>query len=337
MKIIDLEAHFYTRSYVEYLRKRKSVPREDHAGDVNRLWYTDKLWSPRNLKMEAKLLDLDEGRLQAMDEAGITSQVIMLSAPHIQQFSPAEGAKWARQVNNEVAEVLKKYPDRFIGLASIAPQSPLDAADEIERAVTELGFKGVGIQSHARNEYLDAKKYWPVFERAEKLDVPIYLHPSVPAKSILKGFDDYGWDFASAPFGYQVDASLHAIRLMHSGLFDRYPGLKFILGHMGEGLPYWLWRIDFRWLKSATGRQPRLGKRPSEYFKENFWISTSGMFYNPALLCAQMGVGSDRILFAVDYPYEANKEAVDFINSAPVSAEDKEKIFHLNAEKLFKL
>jgi len=338
MKVIDFEAHFYTQDYIEYLQSRKEVPREDSDQNIHRLWYTDDFWQPRSIKLDDKLLDLGEGRLKAMDDAGIDMQVISLTNPSIQLFEASEGTAWARRVNDELSTVVKKYPERFIGLASVAPQSPDEAADEIERAVTELGLKGVIIQSHARNEYLDDKKYWGIFEKAEKLDVPIYLHPIIPSTAILKPYADYGAPLAGPVLGFTADLVLHTMRLIYSGLFDRYPKLKIILGHLGEGLPYWLFRIDFYWLKSVgETRRPAIEKKPSEYIKANFTVTTSGMFFQPALMCAYLALGADKIAFAVDYPYEDSKEAMQFMKEAPICDSDKEKIYHLNTERLFKL
>ena len=338
MKIIDLENHFFTDDYIRYLRSRKVPPRETEEKDGLTMWYNDVLCSPRGFEMENKLLDLGEARLKEMDEKGITIQALSLSPPGVQCFEPADGTAWARKVNDELAKVIKRHPDRFVGLACIAPQSPEQAADELERAVSELGMKGVNIESHARNEYLDQKKYWSIFERAEKLDVPIYLHPEIPSTSILKGYaEDYGFELAGPPHGYGADLALHSMRLIYSGLFDKYPKLKMIVGHMGEGLPYWLTRMDAYWIKPWKGKKPRIQKRPSDYVKANFTITISGMFFVPAFLCAYLGLGADRIAFAVDYPYERTEEAVRFIKEAPISERDKERICYGNAAKLLKL
>jgi len=338
MKIIDLENHFFTSDYIRYLRSRKVPPRETEEKDGLTMWYNDVLCSPRSFEMENKLLDLGEARLKEMDEKGITIQALSLSPPGVQCFEPADGTAWARKVNDELAKVIKRHPDRFVGLACIAPQSPEEAADELERAVSELGMKGVNIESHARNEYLDQKKYWSIFERAEKLDVPIYLHPEIPSTSILKGYaEDYGFELAGPPHGYGADLALHSMRLIYSGLFDKYPRLKVIVGHMGEGLPYWLTRMDAYWIKPWKGKKPRIEKRPSDYVKANFTITISGMFFVPAFLCAYLGLGADRIAFAVDYPYERTEEAVRFIKEAPISERDKERICYGNAAKLLKI
>ena len=338
MKFIDLENHFFTKDYIHYLRNRKVPPRETGEKDGLTMWYNDVLCSPRGFEMENKLLDLGEARLKEMDEKGITIQALSLSPPGVQCFEPAEGTAWARKVNDELAKVVKRHPDRFVGLACIAPQSPDEAADELERAVSDLGMKGVNIESHARNEYLDGKKYRPIFKRAEKLDVPIYLHPEIPSTSILKGYaDDYGFELAGPPHGYGADLALHSMRLIYSGLFDEHPKLKMILGHMGEGLPFWLTRMDAYWIKPWKGKKPRIEKRPSEYVKTNFTITISGMFFVPAFLCSYLALGADRIAFAVDYPYERTEEAVRFIKEAPISDLDKEKICYSNAARLLRI
>jgi 5-carboxyvanillate decarboxylase len=338
MKFIDLECHFFTQDYIQYLRKRKVPPRETEEKDGLTMWYTETLCSPRGFEMENKLLDLGEERLKAMDAQGITMQALSLSPPGVQCFEAAEGTAWARRVNNELAKVVKQHPDRFVGLACVAPQSPAEAADELERAVSELGLRGVNIESHARNEYLDNKKYWPIFEKAEKLDVPIYLHPEIPSSAILKGYaEDYGFELAGPPLGYGAEVALHAMRLIYSGLFDRYPRLNIILGHMGEGLPFWLTRMDAYWIKPWKGKKPRIEKKPSDYVKANFIATISGVFFLPAFLCTYLGMGADRMAFAVDYPYESTEQAVRFMKEAPISEQDNEKICWGNAARLLKL
>ncbi|MFC1892214.1 amidohydrolase family protein, partial [Thermodesulfobacteriota bacterium] len=282
-----------------------------------------------------KLLDTGEGRLKFMDDAGVDMQV--LSGHGVQSLESSDGIEWSKKANNKLSEVVEKHPDRFIGLASVAPQSPDEAVEELERAVKELGLKGLCIQSHARDEYLDDRKYWPIFEMAEKLDVPIYLHPAIPSKAILKPYADQGFYLSGPVLGFAADLALHTMRLIHSGLFDMYPKLKIILGHMGEGLPYWLPRLDFYWTEPHVSEDLPIKKKPSEYIKTNFTITTSGLFFQPALICAYMALGADKIAFAVDYPHEDTEKALRFIKEAPICDSDREKICHLNAEKLFKL
>jgi 5-carboxyvanillate decarboxylase len=337
--VIDLEAHFYTRGYEQYMLARKEMPRNEHYKGYIRLWYAPNVWVPRGFGIEDKLLELAEGRLADMDKAGIDMQVLTLSAPGCEQFSPAEGTALSRETNDELYEAIKRHPDRFIGLAALAPQSPVEAADELERAVTQLGFKGAKINSHIGDSYLDEKEYWVIFERAEKLGVPIYLHPSTPSPSMLKPYADYGFALAGPAFGFGVETAMHAMRLIYSGVFDKHPGLKIILGHLGEGLVFWMDRIDFVFKQpwSVEELRPRIKRRPSEYIKDNFIITTSGMFFVPSFMCVFQTIGADRMMFAVDYPYERSEEAVRFMQEVPISDIDKEKIYHLTAERLFKM
>ena len=337
MKIIDFENHFFTQEYIAHVRGRKDPLREEVLKNGTRMWYTEDFFTPRSFELEDKLLDLGEGRLKIMDANGIDIAVLSLSGPNVHFFEPSEGATWARKVNDELSKVVKRYPDRFIGLACVAPQSPDEAADEVERAVTELGLQGVVIQSYARNKYLDDKKYWVIFEKAEKLDVPIYLHPEIPPEPNLKLYADYGFPLAGPILGYAADASLHTMRLIYSGLFDKYPRLKMVLGHLGEGLVFFLNRIDFCWLKPWVKERPNIEKRPSDYIKTNFTVTISGMSFHPALMCTYLALGADNIAFATDYPYETMEESVQFMKEALLCDTDKEKIYHLNAERLFKL
>lgn len=339
MKKIDVEAHFYTQEFQKYLRARKEIPREESYKGYIRLWYAPNIWEPHGLDIEEHLLDLAEGRIKAMDEAGIDMQVLSLATPGCEQFSPADGTALSKKVNDELSKVIKKYPDRFIGLATLAPQSPSEAADELERAVLKLGLKGAKVNSHIGDTYLDDRKYWVIFEKSEKLGVPIYLHPMTPSPSMVTPYASYGFALAGPTLGFGAETALQAMRLIYSGVFDQYPGLKIILGHLGEGLIFGLWRIDFAYKKQWMDNEvrPKISMPPSEYIRNNFMISTSGMFTLPAFICAFLEVGAERILLSVDYPFEKCEEAIRFIENAPISEIDKEKICHLNAEKLFKL
>jgi 5-carboxyvanillate decarboxylase len=254
----------------------------------------------------------------------------------------------ARRTNDEIYEIIKKHPKRYAGFAGLACHDPEAAAKELERAVKELGLKGAMIYSHIQGEYLDNKKFWPVFEKAEKLDVPIYIHPKGMPLSGIEPYLDYGlW---GASWGFAADAGLHAMRLISSGMFDQYPRLKIILGHGGEGLPFWLHRIGMgtktpQGQVGATTPSPSGTKiprslcknSPGQYVKENFYVTTSGMFWEPALMFIHSVLGPDRILFAVDYPAGSNSQGVKTVESLAISNEDKKKIFHLNAERVLKL
>jgi len=316
MRIIAVEEHFST----EESRRHFHPPIVTSPGETNR--------AMKPSVIQDDLNDIEK-RLADMDACGIEMQVLSLG-PGIEQYEASLGTALAKSTNDKIAAVVKQYPQRFAGLAVIAPQDPLAAAKELERAVKELGLKGAMIKSNVQGEYLDLKKYWVIFEAAEKLGVPIYLHPKEPSPGMIKPYLDYP-ELAGAMWGYGAEAGLHAMRLICSGVFDKYPGLQIILGHLGEGIPFWLWRIDSR----SAGNKTQ--KKASQYFKEHFMVSISGMFWEPALQLVYSAMGAERILFATDYPSESLEEAVRCIQDWPISVEDKEKIWHLNAEKLLRL
>ena len=292
--------------------------------------------SPGTRLIHQRLLDLGEGRIAHMDATGIDMQVISITSPGVQVFEAGLATALARQANDCLSAAVKAHPDRFAGLTAVAPQAPAKAAQEIERAAQQLGLKGVLINSHTFGEYMDNHKYWEIFAAAEANHAPIYLHPRTPSPVMIAPFLDYGLYFAG--WGFTIETATHALRLIMGGVFDRFPKLKIILGHMGEGLPYWLQRLDNRYLLQvkigAVAKMPRL---PSEYFRDNFVITTSGVCSQPALRHALEVLGSDAILFAADYPYESVEEAVDFMDNAPIGEEDRRKIYQTNAEKLFRL
>ncbi|MFH1491637.1 MAG: amidohydrolase family protein, partial [Pseudomonadota bacterium] len=269
----------------------------------------------------------------------VDMQVLSLCIPGCDHFEPEDGIAMARSTNDELADVIKKYPDRYVGLAALAAPDPEGSARELERAVTKLGMKGAKLNSHAKGEYLDDEKFWPIFEAAERLGAPIYLHPTWPAPAIIKGFEDFGFPLAGPPFGFGADTSLHAMRLIYSGLFDRFPGLKIVLGHMGEGIPFWLYRIDFYWLKPwvAPELKPGIQNKPSHYVNNNFLFTSSGMHYLPAFICAYMALGADLISFGADHPFETSRDSLESLGILPICEADKEKFYHGNAEKLFKI
>ncbi len=342
MRRISIEEHFFTEEYLEYLYSRKDCPRYETAEDekqrkITRIWETasfpPSVVGPDRLNRSAKLVDLGEGRLKDMDEAGIDMAVLSLGNPGVDAFDEPDGSTWAKKTNDELAGAVRRYPKRFAGLAALAPKDPLGAADELNRAVTELGLKGALINSHIQGEYLDDKRFWVIFETAERLGVPLYIHPRWPSADMLKLYQPYP-GLHRAMWGFGAETGLHAMRLIMSGLFDRYPGLKIVLGHLGEALPFWLWRMDN---KCPPSLRQRIQRNPSDYVKTNFFVTTSGMFSRPPFLCTYMSLGAESILFATDYPFEPVEEAVDFMDSVPICEDDKEKIYHLNAEKLFAL
>ena len=318
MKIIGSEEHFSTKETLAHFRPPGMVSQQDTGGKVSRMSI-------------GETLSNTQARLRDMDDAGIDMQVLSLG-PGVEDYDTAFATALVAETNDELSEVVKKYPSRFAGLASIAPQNPEAAANELERAVIKLGLKGALLRSHSKGEHYDIQKYWVIFERAEILGVPIYIHPREPSPDMIKPYQTYP-ELTGAMWGFAAEAGLQAMRLICSGVFDKYPNLKIVLGHMGEALPYWMWRMDSK----GPGAKSKLKKKASEYVKDNFYLTTSGMFYHPALICAYLALGADNILFAIDYPAESSVEGISFIKAAAICPGDKEKICHLNAEKIFKL
>lgn len=280
----------------------------------------------------SRLLDADERR-RWMDELGVDLFILSLTTPGAQMFDADEGTALAALANDRLAETIASDPRRYAGLASLAPQDPARAVQEMERAINRLGFCGVVINSHTHGEYLDEKKYWPILEAAEALDAPIYIHPRAPSRAMAGPFRVYNMD--NALWGYQADTGLHAMRMISSGLFDRFPRLKIVLGHLGEGIPFWLWRIDY--MHRQNPARPKLAKMPSQYFLDNFTVTTSGMNWMPALDFCLSVLGPERIMFAIDYPYQRPAIAVRFLDEAPLTDDVKRQIFQDNAERIFKL
>ena len=287
---------------------------------------------PVESKLVKSLTDLGAGRIADMDKAGINMQLLSLWSPGVQIFNADQGTELARNTNEQLARAVRRHPDRFAGLITIAPQDPESAAEEIERGMTTLGLHGVLINSHTKGEFLDDKKYWPIFEAAQARNAAIYLHPRKPSVDMYKPFSQYHMD--GAMFGFHMDTSVHAVRLMLSGVFDAFPNLTIVLGHMGEGLPFWLNRLDNI---SRREKLKTIKHRPSEYFMENFVITTSGMFWDPILMLSHKVLGADRIMFGVDYPFASNEGGVKWFDGADLSEADKIKIYELNARRVFHL
>jgi len=346
MKKIAIEEHFTTQSYLDYLHTRSEFPKRDYIEQdgkkMVRSWWSATKFRLIDPDRPNKLTELGGQRLEDMEEAGIDMQVLSISFPGVELFDAADGTSVAQEFNNELSEIVKRFPDRFAGFAAIAPQAPEAAALELDRAVGKLGLKGALITGNIKGDFLDDRKFWPIFETAERLDVPIYIHPKMPPADMLKPYLAYP-GLASALAGFAAEAQLHAMRLILSGVFDQYPRLKIILGHMGESIPFWLWRLDSRFEEEKNSDSVSaqfykdLQRTPSRYFKENFYVTTSGMFWPPVIHFVSSVLGADRILFAADYPFEDTTQAVKAVFEAPISDEEKKKIFHENAEKLLKL
>jgi len=284
-----------------------------------------------------RLADLTDLRVKEMDAAGIDIQVLSHCPPGAQAFGPEDAAVQAKGVNDRLNETVLANPERFAAFATMPTQDPRGAADELERCVDKLGFKGAMIHGLTTGGlFFDDKRFWPIFERAEQLDVPLYIHPAIPHPDVIKAYyEDYLDDFPgllTAGWGFTVETATQGIRLVISGVFDAHPGVNIIMGHLGESLPFSLWRIN-----QALSRD---GNRPSAFrdtFCEHFYITTSGNFSDPALLCSIQEMGVDRILFSVDYPFVANPPGVKWMEGLSLSAEDKAKILNGNAKRLLRM
>jgi hypothetical protein len=244
----------------------------------------------------------------------------------------------AHDANDKLANAVKAYPQRFAALAALDLQQPEKAAAEFERCVRKLGFKGTLIHGTTKGIFLDDPRFTPIFEAAQALDVPIYLHPTLPPKSVEDAYftglpGDTGFLLSTAGWGWHVETGMHCLRLMISGLFDRFPRLNIIIGHMGEDLPFSIARAEAVLSRGVNHLKRRLG----EYFQEHFYITTSGYFTVPPLLCTMQVVGADHILFSVDYPYSPNTVGRKFLDALPVGHDDLQKISHGNAERLLKV
>jgi len=286
-------------------------------------------------ELRRRLDDLGALRIKEMDEAGIDIQVLSHGAPSTQRLDAATAVPLARSANDRLNEAVRAHPDRFAGFAALPTADPKAAADELERTVTKLGFKGAMVHGPTNGVFFDDQRFWPIFERAQALDVPLYLHPSSPVKAVADAYyKDYLKEFPqllTAAWGFTVETATQGIRMVLSGAFDKYPGLKIILGHLGESLPFSAWRINMALSRSG---------KPSTFrdtFCEHFWITTSGNFSTPALMCCVMEMGVDRILFSVDYPFVPNPPGTKWMADLPLSLEDRVKILSGNAKRLLNM
>jgi predicted TIM-barrel fold metal-dependent hydrolase len=329
MRTIALEEHCLTPELRELL------------GPQIHPYYAVHRWPP---PLEARLMDLGEGRIAEMDSQGIDVQVLSSVQPGL-EHSAADGAvPVARAFNDRVAEAIAAHPDRFAGFAALPTADPPAAADELVRAVRELGFKGALVNGRTLERFLDDQFFWPMFEAAEALGVPIYLHPMPPPQAVYDAYysgfgDDVGFMLAAPAWGWHIETGLHVLRLILAGVFDRFPALQLLVGHMGEVLPFMMARIsDTLGGRLALDPAKTLTELSiEEYFLRNLHITTSGLFTDPPLRCAIDTFGADRVLFAVDHPFSDGGEARRFIDQAPISDEDRAKITHGNAERLLGL
>jgi 2,3-dihydroxybenzoate decarboxylase len=279
-----------------------------------------------------RLTDFTEYRLPDMDRYGIDLQVLSLTAPGIQmQPDTSAAVEDAKAANDFLAKIIGQHPARFAGLAALPLQNPEAAAEELRRAVGDLGLSGALVNDHSLGHRLDEDQYAPVWAELESLGVPLYIHPGAPQPwPVLDGYPELN----GAPFGWGATTGGHVMRLIYGGVFDRYPRATVILGHMGEFLPFQLTRFDSRHPALDTRKLDRL---PSQYFGTNVKITTSGVYSHAALFAAIDAIGVENVMFAVDYPYESNEPAVEFLKTAPLDADDLARVAHRNADELLRL
>jgi 2,3-dihydroxybenzoate decarboxylase len=274
-----------------------------------------------------------------MDATGIAKQIVSLTSPGVQVFEKADAVALAASSNDQLAEAIRRRPDRLTGLAAVAPQDPAAAAKELERGVRKLGLKGAIINSHTLGAYLDEPKFWEIFAAAEALGVPVYIHPNTPSRGLIGPLLARGLE--GAIYGFAVDTGMHLLGIITAGVFDRFPKLRIVVGHLGEALPFWLFRIDYMHRASVAAKRyasmKPLQRKPSDYMRENVYITTSGVAWPPAITFCQSVLGMDRVLYAMDYPYQFVAEEVTATDNVPISAADKKKLFQLNAETVFGL
>ena len=324
-KTITLEEHFVTHDFLKATNA-----------------YGDSA-PPELAQMQQKLLDLGFGRIAAMDEGSIGLQVLSLAAIGMDKLDPATATPLLHDTNDELAAAIYSQPGRFAGFATLDLKDPENAAKELERCVTKLGFKGVMLDGTVDGEFLDAPRFSPVFAAAQALGVPLYLHPAPPPPAVEKAYfsglsSEAGHLLSIAGWGWHAENGLHALRLIVAGVLERFPNLQIVLGHMGEGVPYALARSS----NVLNGAMKHLPLSVAEYFHRNFHVTTSGYFTRPPFACALEVVGIDRMMYSVDYPFSPNTKGKDFLaslasGSEAMDSEAMEKFRHSNAAALLKL
>jgi predicted TIM-barrel fold metal-dependent hydrolase len=329
MRIVALEEHFTVPGIVSGIDpvaiKHRGFPGPDFP------------WAQTIKRNE--LSDLGAARLADMDASGITVQVLSVAGPGADLVPGAAGVGIARAYNDALAEAVSRHPTRYRGFAHLPMLSPEAAAVELERTVKELGFHGVLVNGATDGRFLDDPRFDPILERAAALDLPIYIHPGIPVEAVRNAYYDglpgnFSFTMALSAWGWHAETAIHTLRLVLSGAFDRHPGLKVVIGHMGEALPFMLDRIDET---TANEAKARLKRSVKQTIVDQVWITTSGFFTMAPFMAALVTFGADRIMFSVDYPFASNARARAFLDALPVSPADRLKIAHGNADQLLKL
>jgi predicted TIM-barrel fold metal-dependent hydrolase len=312
-QVIALEEHYWDRELVDTFQQG------------------DRLRVPQ---LEERLYDLGALRIKEMDEAGVDYQVISHGASSAQNLPNDIALAMTKRVNDRLHQAVKAHPTRFGAFAAVPTHDAKEGADELERCVTKLGFHGAMLHGLANGVFLDDQRFWPIFERAAKLDVPVYFHPAAPQQVVVdryyKEYISVAPAITNAGWGFTVEAATTAIRMVLSGVFEKHPNLKCILGHLGEGIPFLMARMD-----EALSRGSKVRFR--ETFSSHFSVTTSGFFSNPALLCTMQELGMDRILFSIDWPFVKNTTGTDWLKTVPLCEEDKIKLMSGNAKRLLKI
>ena len=330
MRIVALEEHFTVPRIVAGISP-DAVARRGFPTDPNFRW------AQTNKRDE--LADLGAARIADMDASGVTVQVLSVAGPGADLVPGPDGIALARAYNDALAEACVRHPGRYRGFAHLPMLAPEAAADELERAVRDLGFHGVLVNGATDGRFLDDPMFEPILARAAALDVPIYLHPGIPAAEVRTAYFDglpgnFSFTLALSAWGWHAETAIHTLRLVLSGALDRHPGLKIVIGHMGEALPFMLDRIDET---TALQAKSLLRRSVRQTLVDQVWLTTSGFFTMVPFMAALMTFGVDRIMFSVDYPFASNARARAFLDALPVSPADRAKIAHGNADALLRL
>ncbi len=329
MRIVALEEHFKPDGFARNM---------DRAVLASRGW-TEAGPHLSSRAVIDRLREAGPERIADMDRAGITLQVLSLGGSGAELLAGDDAVREARGFNDRIHAIAHEHPGRFAGLAHLPMADPAAAADELERAVRELGLTGAMINGTIDDRFLDDARFEPLLARAEALDVPLYLHPNLPPESVVGAYydglpDAARWKLAGPGFGWHVETGLHVVRLAVSGALDRHPGLKLVVGHMGECLPFMIDRLDDIFADFASAN---LHRGLGQTIRDHVWITTSGFFSLAPFMAALMTFGEDRILFSVDYPHSANSVGAEFLRRLPVSEQARRKIAHGNADRLLRL
>ena len=329
MRLIALEEHYA----IEALAKR--IP----ADLVVKRGFPHPDTPSMRPQIEANLLDLGEKRIADMDEHGITMEVLSTSGPGSELLPPAEAVPWAREINDILADEVKKRPDRYAGFAHLPLSDPEKAAEELDRCINKLGFHATMVNGTTDGKFFDDPRFEPVLERCEALDIPLYIHPGIPPAAVREAYysnlpGPMPFILSRAGYGWHTEVAIHILRLCLGGVLDRHPKLKVVIGHQGEGMPAILTRFE----EQFNGLTPKfLERTPVQMMHDQLHITTAGFYSIPGFEALLQTFGIDKVMFSVDYPYSQHAWARDFFDKVALSPADREKFAHGNAEKLLKL